>query len=882
MSTSEHKVSFWNSFVTRFALFFTTLIVFTIFLAGYLVYSKSSVVILQFAKERIKNSTDLVAQSFDALLEGLKNDVGLVASSAKLQSYVNQPNTLLEQELVQVFTEMLQNKPSYFQIAILDTRGKEIIKVIKKQGKIFQVPKGELQEKGNLRYFQEAILLKKKQFYFSEINLNEENGIIDLPEKPTLRSATPVYKNNQIFGLVLIKMELSAFYKELDETYAEDTRLYLIDDEGQYLYNEDHQKEFGVQRKTGFQFKDDFRTSTENLNVSGESANDFVDNQGNSYVNYIKNISYSQNGFHHIFVISTNNTNYVLESARQVRTQSLSILLVVIILSILFSFLFTLIYSKNIKAITQAITNYVEGKPQEQMQISSRKDELELLYQNFAQMREKIDNQLTELNQSLEREKIAKNQRDEFLQNMSHELRNPLHNINGLTQLLLKNAPSKNQLPIIQSLQKSASNLSGLVHDVLDYQKLVEQEVQIQYTPQNIGVILEEIYGNFQYEAVQKGLAFDIKIDSQLKEHYYLSDKLRLSQIILNLVVNALKFTHQGFITMEANILENSILRISISDSGVGIQPENLEKINDRFYQEVQELKGSASGYGLGLSIVKQLVALFGGTFKASSTKFVGSTFEINLPIIEAAFDKSQQTSPSGTSLPHLSGQYRIVHMDDDPTSLSLVKYAVEIPQLTLLQFGRMDDGLAEIKQNKPDLIISDLMFNGQNSLPKLIEVHDQFHRQIPIILTSAIDFDDEYNQLFFFIQKPYELTLLLDCIIKKLGEKEYEIPDFTSLYNNYDFNFPIIIKVLKLLELEIITYLNHLEIIITNGKLDDWLLLAHKLIAHTKDLKLDKLTAILEINDQVPSLLQIDILKETMKYLLCCIRIEEKINSVD
>ncbi|MBK8635531.1 MAG: hypothetical protein IPN72_18985 [Saprospiraceae bacterium] len=822
MSASEHKVSFWNSFVTRFALFFTTLIVFTIFLAGYLVYSKSSVVILQFAKERIKNSTDLVAQSFDALLEGLKNDVGLVASSAKLQSYVNQPNTLLEQELVQVFTEMLQNKPSYFQIAILDTSGKEVIKVIKKQGKIFQVPKGELQEKGNLRYFQEAILLKKKQFYFSEINLNEENGMIDVPEKPTLRSATPVYKNNQIFGLVLIKMELSNFYKELDETYAEDTRLYLIDDEGQYLYNEDHQKEFGVQRKTGFQFKDDFRTSTENLNVSGESANDFVDNQGNSYVNYIKNISYSQNGFHHIFVISTNNTNYVLESARQVRTQSLSILLVVIILSILFSFLFTLIYSKNIKAITQAITNYVEGKPQEQVQISNRKDELELLYQNFAQMREKIDNQLTEL------------------------------------------------------------NISGLVHDVLDYQKLVEQEVQIQYTPQNIGVILEEIYGNFQYEAVQKGLAFDIKIDSQLKEHYYLSDKLRLSQIILNLVVNALKFTHQGFITMEANILENSILRISISDSGVGIQPENLEKINDRFYQEVQELKGSTSGYGLGLSIVKQLVALFGGTFKASSTKFVGSTFEIYLPIIEAAFDKSQQTSPSGTSLPHLSGQYRIVHMDDDPTSLSLVKYAVEIPQLTLLQFGRMDDGLAEIKQNKPDLIISDLMFNGQNSLPKLIEVHDQFHRQIPIILTSAIDFDDEYNQLFFFIQKPYELTLLLDCIIKKLGEKEYEIPDFTSLYNNYDFNFPIIIKVLKLLELEIITYLNHLEIIITNGKLDDWLLLAHKLIAHTKDLKLDKLTAILEINDQVPSLLQIDILKETMKYLLCCIRIEEKINSVD
>ncbi|HOY13646.1 MAG TPA: ATP-binding protein [Saprospiraceae bacterium] len=882
MSTSEHKVSFWNSFVTRFALFFTTLIVFTIFLAGYLVYSKSSVVILQFAKERIKNSADLVAQSFTTLLEGLKNDVGLIASSSKLQSYINKSDPLVEEDLVQVFKEMLQNKPSYFQIALLDTNGKEIIKVIKKRGDIIQVPKQDLQEKGNLRYFQEAILLKEKQFYFSEINLNEENGVIDLPEKPTLRSATPVFKNNQIYGLVIIKMELSAFYKELDQTYAEDTRLYIIDDEGQYLYNEDHEKEFGEQRKTGIRFKDDFTVSTENLNVSGESANDFVDRQGNSYVNYIKNIAYSQNGFHHIFVISTNNTNYVLESARQVRTQSLSILLVVIILSVIFSFLFTLIYSKNIKSITQAITNYVEGKPQEKLLISNRKDELELLYKNFAQMREKIDEQFSELNQSLERERIAKNQRDEFLQNMSHELRNPLHNINGLTQLLLKNDPSKSQLPIIQALQKSASNLSGLVHDVLDYQKLVEQEVQIQYTPQNIGVILEEIYGNFQYEAAQKGLTFDLHVDDQLRNNYYLTDKLRLSQIILNLVVNALKFTHQGAISIQANLLDNNRLHMSIMDTGVGILPENLEKINDRFYQEVQELKGSVSGYGLGLSIVKQLVALFGGEFYAKSTKYVGSTFEVNLPITEAEVEQNTNITSLGTGLPRLSGNYKILHMDDDPTSLSLVKYAIEIPQLSLMQFDRLEEGLAEINQIKPDLIISDLMFNGQNSLQKLIEVHERFKRQVPILLTSAIDFNDEYQQSFFCIQKPYELTLLLDCIIKKLGEKEYEIPDFTSLYNNYDFNFPIIIKVLKLLELEIITYLNHLEIISTNGKLDDWLLLAHKLIAHTKDLKLNKLTAILEINDQVPSLLQIDMLKESMKYLLCCIRIEEKINSVD
>jgi signal transduction histidine kinase len=163
--------------------------------------------------------------------------------------------------------------------------------------------------------------------------------------------------------------------------------------------------------------------------------------------------------------------------------------------------------------------------------------------------------------------------------------------------------------------------LSGLVYDVLDHQNLVEGKVIIDMKPTKISDILRDIHSTYQYDAVQKGLEFELIIRDELDKRSYLTDALRLSQIVINLVTNATKYTVSGKIVLEAGLTgkESRDLEIRVSDTGIGIKPENLEKINDRYFRVEEGLSGRENGYGLGLSIVKQLTALFGGTLSASS-----------------------------------------------------------------------------------------------------------------------------------------------------------------------------------------------------------------------------------------------------------------------
>src|SRR5690606_4752912 len=301
-----------------------------------------------------------------------------------------------------------------------------------------------------------------------------------------------------------------------------------------------------------------------------------------------------------------------------------------------------------------------------------------VLATTFNKMKAKIDEQVNKLNESLAKEKQAKMQRDEFLQNMSHEMRTPLNTILGLTKLLGKNTPTDAQRPIISSLDRSANSLAGLVYDVLDHKKLVEGKLQINYEPTNIAELLKDIHSTYQYDAVQKGLAFHLKTDKKLEVQSYQTDALRLSQIVINLVVNAIKYTPKGSVNLIANITNNTspVLEIIVKDTGIGIFPENLGKINDRFFREKEDLSGRYGGYGLGLSIVKQLTVLFGGTLVATSEKGKGSEFFVSIPVIPVEQDKKEPTKDM-LKLPELSNVYTVLHIEDDVTTMELMKHVL-------------------------------------------------------------------------------------------------------------------------------------------------------------------------------------------------------------
>ncbi len=872
---TSSQIKFWNSIVIRFALFFTGLLVFVILLSGYLVFQKSSSVIVDFAKERIRYSSESAEQSFYALLGEVSNDIAVISGSLALQNFVKNPDQTTSTDLSKLFEVILTNKPAYFQIRLIDTSGLEIIRFDKNENTIMQMESQDLQQKGGREYFQEAMKINPGEYYFSKINLNEEYGIISEPPIVTLRAASLVMNQEQKkFGIVIINVDLSSFYDELNRISTAGTHFYLIDSQGQYLYHPEHSKEFGMQRRTGYSFEQDF-----NFNIfdSTSIAGEYQDKQGNSYLYFVLPLNY----FHdqrRVFLISAIDENTLLQSARSVRRESLQSLTLVCLLSLLLSYFFTRLFSKQINQVTEAITRYEGGDRTEEIPIQ-RNDEIGVLARSFSAMRSKNDQTLNELNEALKEEKKAKIQRDEFLQNMSHELRTPLHAIQGLTQLLRKNKPSEGQIPIIQSMERSVNNLTGLVYDVLDHQKLVEGKLNIHLSLTNIDRLLEDIFSNYQFDAVKKGLQFTKNLNPVFTEQLFMTDPLRLSQIVTNLVVNAIKYTDRGSVSMTADMIPSDppLLEIVIEDTGVGIMEENLDKINDRFFQERKEISGRYGGYGLGLSIVKQLVILFDGNLMAESKKGKGSRFAATIPIFPVINpERREHDQATIQNLPRLKGNYQILQIDDDASTLEMVSYLLDSNQFQIDQIYQKEDIDNYLRKHAPDLIITDLMMGERDIRSDLEQAKADKLIRCPVIVMSAMDAPYLKEIGNFWFQKPFDLSLLVDRVYQLLGSNEFTTPDFKEIEINYDNNSERIKRVLDLLETEFTLFIERIDYLLETQDLEEWQAVAHKLITHARSLKLSDAEGYLHNTIAVPETEDLKTLQNLLRYTLCCIRLEK------
>lgn len=870
-----------HSIVTRFALFFTGLIIFSILLSGYLVFDNASKVIVDYSKERIKHTSELAEQSFYALLNEVSNDIAVIANSPTLKSYIANPSLHTTQNVNELFRVTLKNKASYFQIRLIgiENNGKEIIRLDKWNDQV--TISNNLQEKGGHEYFKEAITMGKGDFYFSEINLNEEFGVVSEPHTPTLRAASPIFNENNVkIGIVIINVDLTQLFQTLGKISGNEFKLYLIDSHGQYLYSPVESQRFAVQRNTGFNFYKDFNFSPNS--ILKEGYNELNEQTKGDILSYIKELTYFQ-GLRTLYLISTIEDNVLMESATAVRKNSTYTVLAVCLLSILISWFFVRFFSKKINRITEAISNYDKGIDTDMELPMDRKDEIGVLASTFYKMKVKIDSQVNALQTSLKKEKEARNQRDEFLQNMSHEMRTPLNAILGLTKLLLKNNPTEAQVPIINTLERTSNSLAGLVYDVLDHRKLTEGRVVITPEPTNIEELLRDIYSTYQYEALQKGLTFTIHVDDIFKSQSYYTDPLRLSQIVINLVVNAIKYTPEGTIALYAKLINGpqSQLEIKVKDTGIGILPENIDKINDRYFREKEDLSGRYGSYGLGLSIVKQLTILFGGTLKAVSEKGKGSEFCVKIPMIPALKTETKIVDKLRV-YPKLKKTYNILHIEDDLSTMELMSYIFKDDNIQLIQIHKWSLAMESIAQSEPDIIISDLMLENEDISIKLMNWISVKKVNCPILLVSAAEPDMMSVVSGFYFQKPFNIDYLKDTVFKILGSHEYSAPNFSSIYSNYDNNSSKISRVLKLLEEEFETYIKRIDTVFKSKDEKDWQAILHRLIAHIKNLNLQSLSNALPQSVKEVTHEDWEAIRNMFNYYLCCIRTEIQANLKD
>lgn len=373
---------------------------------------------------------------------------------------------------------------------------------------------------------------------------------------------------------------------------------------------------------------------------------------------------------------------------------------------------------------------------------------------------------LKEKNKELE---VAKNKaekaskaRSEFLSTVSHELRTPLNAINGITHLLLEENPKKTQMDYLSSLKFSGDYLTKFINEILEINKIDSNKFEIEYTNFNLKQLLVNIQNSLKELAFINNNNFKLEIDPTIPD-YLIGDTTKLSQIILNLINNALKFTKNGVVTVIANLdsLEDkkATIYFEITDTGIGIPEDKLLSVFDSFSQGSIEVNRKYGGTGLGLTIVKKLTKILGGQINLKSTVGKGSTFSFHLLFQISAQPSLIEAKPKKNYQAKLLNK-KILLVEDNKINQMISKKMLERKGIncTLIDCG--EDAIEIAKNNKFDLILMDVHLPGINGTiaTQKIRIFDPI---TPIIALTAISLNENRDMLLSFgmndvITKPF------------------------------------------------------------------------------------------------------------------------------
>ncbi len=358
----------------------------------------------------------------------------------------------------------------------------------------------------------------------------------------------------------------------------------------------------------------------------------------------------------------------------------------------------------------------------------------------------------------------ASKARSEFLSTVSHELRTPLNAINGITHLLLEENPKKNQLDYLSSLKFSGDYLTKFINEILEINKIDSHKSEIEYTSFNLKKLLEDIKHSLKELAVVNNNDFKLEVDAAIPD-YLIGDPTKLSQIIMNLINNALKFTKNGNVTVITNLetLEDkkATLYFEITDTGIGIPEDKLSSVFDSFSQGSIEVNRKYGGTGLGLTIVKKLIKILGGHIKLKSVVGEGSTFSFNLefqisPQQESQIEKKPMIKYDAAKLVNK----KILLVEDNKINQMITQKMLDNKGIICEIIDNGEEAIDLLKTNTFDLVLMDVHLPGINGTIAT-ETIRTFDKVTPIIALTAISLHENREMLLSFgmnevITKPF------------------------------------------------------------------------------------------------------------------------------
>ncbi|OWW20470.1 hybrid sensor histidine kinase/response regulator [Noviherbaspirillum denitrificans] len=375
----------------------------------------------------------------------------------------------------------------------------------------------------------------------------------------------------------------------------------------------------------------------------------------------------------------------------------------------------------------------------------------------------------------------ASRMKSAFLANMSHEIRTPMNAVIGMAYLALRTDLTGKQRDYVEKIHRAAVSLLGLINDILDFSKIEAGKLSIEKTDFTLHDVLSNVSTVTSQRAAEKGLRYMFDVADDVPVHLN-GDPLRLSQILINLISNAIKFTQEGKVQLRCSVVSTGLvsvdLRFEVEDTGIGMSPEQMGKLFQAFTQADDSTTRKYGGTGLGLAISRRLVEMMEGTMSVQSQEGAGSTFSFTL-----RFGLGAQTTASLPSLPERLLGCRVLVVDDNPAAREILTNLVDGFGLQVNAVSSAADAMIAIRHadlGMPyDLVLADLGMPGMNGAELAHAIRKAGLAHIPkVILVTAFGRDDVLRQsenapIDAVLYKPIDQSQLHDTFVNVLAQSQ-------------------------------------------------------------------------------------------------------------